>query len=393
MTAGIVCEYNPFHNGHLYQIKKTKETGADFIVCVMSGNFVQRGECAFFDKWIRAKCAVMCGADVVIDLPLPWALGSAESFARGSIGLLADFGIDTLSFGSEFDEANLLKRCAEISEDKKVGERIRSLVSSGLSYPSALTEAVKEQYSEKEAAVFSSPNSTLAIEYIRALGKFSPDTELMPILRIGAGHDSEKTLENIASASKIRGSESFKKMKDYIPEEIFSLLFEETEKGFAPCKTQNAERAILSSLREMKKEEYERYVTDETGLAQRIYENVKSAGSLNELYDLVKSKNFTHSRIRREVMSLYLKIDKDIAKEKAPYMKILAASKRGLSLLSSAKSNSSVPIITRHSETASFTGRAKEVYSLQCESTDKFALFSQKVRPCSLEQKNSIIIL
>ena len=109
MVTGIVCEYNPFHKGHLYQIEKAKAMGSDSIVCVMSGNFVQRGESAFLSKQIRARAAVISGADVVIDLPTPWAMASAETFARGSIGLLQSFGIEALSFGCENDDGDLLR--------------------------------------------------------------------------------------------------------------------------------------------------------------------------------------------------------------------------------------------------------------------------------------------
>ena len=139
MVTGIVCEYNPFHKGHLYQIEKAKSMGADKIVCVMSGNFVQRGECAFFDKHIRAKAAVMSGADVVIDLPTPWAMASAETFARGSIGLLQSFGIDALSFGCENDDEILLRACADKLKDEQTGLLIKKYTADGLSYPETVS--------------------------------------------------------------------------------------------------------------------------------------------------------------------------------------------------------------------------------------------------------------
>lgn len=388
MTAGIVCEYNPFHNGHFYQLEKTKQAGADYIVCVMSGNFVQRGECAFFDKWLRARAAILCGADVVIDLPVPWACSSAENFARGSVGLLCDFGIDTLSFGCETDDAELLEICADALGNKKVGTTVQQKMSEGFSYPSALSTAVGKLYGEKVKEVLSSPNSILAAEYIKALKSFSHETKILPVKRKGSSHDSEETEEETASASFIRGLASFSESKSFIPEKAYSLF-----KGADIYRMKNGERAVLSSLREIKKEDYSLYVTDNQGLANRIYEAVKTASSLDELYDKAKSKNYTHSRIRREVISLYLKIPKDMSKGKVPYMKILAVSERGLSLLSKAKENSSVPVITRHSETLNLSSEAKAVYDIQCGSSDKFALFTDKIKECSLEQRNSIIII
>lgn len=386
MTAGIVCEYNPFHNGHLYQIEKTGQAGADYIVCVMSGNFVQRGECAFFDKWLRARAAILCGADVVIDLPVPWACSSAENFARGSVGLLCDFGIDVLSFGCETDDAELLILCAEALSDKDTGALVKKKMSEGLSYPSALSEAVGEVYGKSAKEVLSSPNSILAAEYIKALKNLSPETGILPVKRKGSAHDSDETDGVIASASLIRSLGSFKESESLIPEKAYSLF-----KDADIYRMAKGERAILSSLREMNKEDYSLYVTDNQGLANRIFEAVKSASSLEELYDKAKSKNYTHSRIRREVMSLYLKVPKDVSKGRVPYMKILAVNKRGLSLLAKAKENTHIPVITRHSETINLSEEAKAVYDIQCKSSDKFAIFTDDVKGCSLEQKNSMI--
>ncbi len=391
MIAGIVCEYNPFHKGHLYHIRKTKEAGADFIVCVMSGNFVQRGECAYADKWSRAKAAITCGADVVIDLPVPWACASAENFAKGSVGLLCDFGIDMLSFGSEWEDARLLERCACALDDKNVALLLKEKMSSGLSYPAALCEAVGELYGGKESDVLSSPNSTLAVEYIRALRQYSVDVKLLPVKRMGSGHDSEEITDGTASASKIRAFESFSDSREYIPEKAYSLFEKSFIEGNGPYAMKNGERAILSALREIKKEDFSLYVTDSSGLSNRIYEAVQTASSLDFLYEKAKSKNYTHSRVRREVMNLFLKIPKDTSKEKVPYMRILAVGERGISLLARAKEISSVPLVTRHGEMLSLSEKAKEVYSIQCSSTDKFALFSESIRECSLEQKNSMI--
>ncbi len=247
-------------------------------------------------------------------------------------------------------------------------------------------------YGKKEKEVLTSPNSTLAVEYIRALNKISPDVRLLPVKRKGSGHDSEEIIGDTASASKIRAFESLSEVADYMPEKAYTLIGEAFGEGNGPYIMKTGERAVLSTLREMKKEEYSCYVTDSSGLANRIYEAVQTADSLDSLYEKAKSKNYTHSRIRREVMNLFLKIPKGMSKEKVPYMRILAVSEKGISLLGKAKENSAVPIITRHSEMAGLTERGKEVYALQCASTDKFSLFTEKIRECSLEQKNSMKI-
>lgn len=393
MTAGIVCEYNPFHNGHLYHIRKVKESGADAVVCVMSGNFVQRGECACIDKWTRAAMAVKNGADVVIDLPTPWAVSGAESFARGSVNLLLNFGIDVLSFGSETNSKDMLLRCVSAQSDEKVGELLRRNMSDGMTYPKALSSAVQAVFDKETALCLLSPNSTLAVEYLKALQSYDKKVDFLPVLRVGTAHDSENTQQNFASASLLRTINLGSGTENFVPKNVYNMIEELTKEGVAPCSMAENERAVLSSLREMKKEEYALYVSDENGLASRIYEAVKAATTLQELYDAVKVKNYTHSRIRREILMLYLKCPKTLSFGTPPYMKILAASEKGLSLLKSAKENSTVPIITRHSDTAVLDEKGRVVYEFECSATDKFALFSKKIRACSMEQTRSLNII
>ena len=384
MTTGIVCEYNPFHNGHLYQIERAKAMGSDSIVCVMSGNFVQRGECAFFDKHTRAKAAIMSGADVVIDLPTPWAMASAETFARGSVGLLESFGIDALSFGCESDDENLLRACASKLSDEDTGRLIRQYTAEGSPYPLAVSKALTEALGERAGEIISSPNNTLAIEYIRHL---SDSIKLLPVKRIGADHDSDRAKDSTASASLIR-SKGLKESLSYIPENLITLY--ETADTYS---LSYGERAILSALRFMDKSEYSDYVSDNSGLGMRIHDSIQTADSLNTLYSLAKSKNYTHSRVRREVMNLYLKVKREYSENIPPYIKVLAVSKKGLALLSKAKENTDLPIITKHSEAKKLTGKAREIYEAECRNTDLFSLFTEKTRECGLEKTHSLIIV
>ncbi len=392
MTAGIVCEYNPFHNGHLYHIKKTREAGADYIVCVMSGNFVQRGECACADKWLRAKAAVLCGADIVIDLPTPWSCSSAETFARGSVGLLMNFGVDMLSFGCESDDKELLLKCAEGTDNEAVSRIVRSETAKGVTYPVAVQRAVGEIYANEYAKALSQPNNTLAIEYIRQLMKYGRENSILPVKREGASHDSSETKGDIASASMIRNG-GLEGGFSFMPETVADLFGGEMKKGYVPCSHGYSERSILSQLRSVKKDDYSLYVSDEAGLVSRIYEAAKTADSLADLYEKAKSKNYTMSRVRREVMSLYLGVKKQWSEGIPPYIKILAANERGLSLLSAAKENSSLPIITKHAEAEKLTGKAKEIYEAECRNTDLFMLMSKKIRECGLEKTHSLIIV
>ena len=160
-TAGIVCEYNPMHNGHVYHLEKTREAGATHIVCALSSDFVQRGECAYLDKYTRADIAVHCGADLVVEIPVVWSLSAAESYALGAVSMLDSLGCDFLSFGAETDDKKLLSDCAGLFENETANALIRRFVSEGSSYPSAVSKAAEAVLGQKTASVFSSPNSTL----------------------------------------------------------------------------------------------------------------------------------------------------------------------------------------------------------------------------------------
>lgn len=396
MLAGIVCEYNPFHKGHLYQLEKTKQAGADAIICVMSGNFVQRGECAFADKWKRAEAAVRSGVDVVIDLPVPWAVSSGESFARGSVFLLRQFGVKILSFGCENEGRNELLAAAGVSDKPEVSALVKQRMSEGMSYPSALYEAVYELCGKGVADVLALPNSTLAVEYIRQMQKYG-DMDFLAIKRKGAAHDEKEEKDGFYPASALREimllEDCRKKAYPYLSKASAKILAEAFDEKIAPCTMQRNERGILSAIRQLDKTEIEKYVSDEKGLASRIYEAAKTAKNLDELYYNSKSKNYTLSRVRREVLSAYLGIEKEISKQTPPYMRILAVSEKGLELLSEAKKNSAVPVVTKHSEMQNLDEFSKKIYEIQCSSTDKFSFLSPSVRPCGLEQKGSMMII
>jgi predicted nucleotidyltransferase len=312
-------------------------------------------------------------------------MASAETFARGSIGLLEAFGIEALSFGCETDDETLLRLCADKLKSDDTSELIRRYTAEGASYPMAVSKALKETAGEKAGELVASPNNTLAVEYIRHL---SEHIRLLPVRRQGADHDSDTAKEGIASASLIRGLGFSEESFSYVPEKLLSLYKQADKYSLDYC-----ERAIISALRLMDKEEYSLYVSDSKGLDMRIYDSVRGADSLESLYAMAKSKNYTHSRIRREVLNLWLKIKKDYCDGIPPYMRILAVSERGLSMLSKAKENSSLPIITKYAEAKNLKGRAKEIYEAECRNTDLFSLCTEKIKECSAEKKHSLIIV
>ena len=388
--AGIVSEYNPMHKGHMYHIEETRKNGATHIVSVMSGNFVQRGECAFVDKWARADIAVHNGIDLVVELPTPWSMDSAENFAFGAASILSSLGINILSFGSETDDISLLERCAVFS-DSELSFLINESIKKGSSYPLALKEAVSKVYGEKEAQVISSPNSTLGIEYIKALRKLCSKAEILAVKRKGAMHDSDNISGELVSASALRNLAELKDIKPFVSSYELSALTDVYKEGYAPVIMKNGERAVLSALRNMSAEELSRFTVDKRGLSDRIYKAVRASCGLDELYEAVKTKNVTMAKVRRTVMRAYLGISPEISKEKPPYIKVLAANEKGLEILKNYKGD--VPLITKYSDTSDLSAFAKEVYDLECRCTDLYALFSKKIRACGLEQTSSLKII
>jgi len=286
--AGIVCEYNPFHKGHEYQIAETRRIlGADSgIVCVMSGDFVQRGEFAVFPKHARAKAAVKCGADLVVELPVPWAAASAEKFALGAVSVLAGSGVCShLSFGSETGDISGLEETVGILSDPKINEKIAGYLQDGISYAAARQKAA-EEIAGKNIGHLKSPNDILAVEYIKAIKALGVNIEPMAVRRIGAKHDGE-TENGFASASFIRESLlNGEDIKDFLPEKAFSVFSREIEEGRGPVTLENAEVAILSRLRAMTEEEYNSLPENSEGLANRLRKNGRALGSVQEIMDV-----------------------------------------------------------------------------------------------------------
>lgn len=324
-VAGIIAEYNPFHNGHAYQISKTREAGASHIVCVMSGNCVQRGEIALIDKHKRAKAAITGGADLVIELPVPFCLGTAPDFAKAGVEILSRMGcVDVLSFGSESgDEQELIALTEKI--DSLSENDIKSKMSEGLTYPQAISSLLGDDAAE----LLNGANNTLAIEYLRALkGKgITPFT-----VKRTAPHDSNEFRSHFACASHIR--EMIRGSGDASRFTPLSLSRSDV------TDMKNIESAILYRLAMMSKEDLAAVPYAE-GLETRLYEASRNASTLAELYDSVKTKNITHARVRRAVMLSALGVTKDDMRE-VPYARVLAMNGRGAEILSECKQTSQI---------------------------------------------------
>ncbi len=351
-VAAIICEYNPFHNGHKFHIEETRrKTGADAIVAIMSGSFVQRGDVAVFPKNLRAQAAIEGGADLVLELPVPFSTGSAEFFAQGAVRTLDALGIvELLSFGAECNNAEKLFELAELftCEPPEFTDLIKLYSKDGLSFPAARAKAASEFAGADAGEILSSPNNILGIEYCKALLKINSKIKPCVIKRIGAGHDTETTDGSIASASFIR-----KLLTENNPGEAFLYMPEFANEIFKsqPLHSIKAiEKAILCELIKMSADEL-REISDVTeGLENRIKDAVLAANNLDELIELVKTKRYTHSRVRRIILSAFLGITDSDRKAPPRYIKILDHNETGQKIIAAAKKVATLPIMRNTSQ-------------------------------------------
>lgn len=392
LVAGIVSEYNPFHLGHAAHISQTRFAGATHVVAVMSGNFVQRGEPAFLTKWARARQALKNGADLVVELPLPWALSGAEKFAYGSVALLDALGADLISFGSECGDTAQLEQAAQALDSPTLREALRSELKDGSTFAKARQSAIHSLCGEETALLLREPNNILGIEYIKALRKLDSKIKPFTIKRIGAAHDAPQAKGGIASASMIRGmirnSEDF---TAYLPETSAEVVKAEIAAGRAPADISRVERAILAKLRTMSQEDFANLPDVSEGLENRIYTAARKASSLEELYDAVKTKRYTHARIRRIVLSAFLGLNSSLNDGIPPYLRVIGFNRRGLEILHSAKMTTKLPIITNSSDILSLDSKARNMIELESRSTDLFALCMPHAAPCGLDRTTGII--
>ena len=334
--AGIICEYNPLHLGHKMQLDTLRklEPGCG-IVCMMSGNYVQRGKPALLDKSLRAKAAILCGADLVLELPLTAALSSAEGFAAEGVRLLSGF-CQTLCFGSETGDASALMTTAQTLLTGDFSASLSEELSKGLSFPAARQAALEK--AGVGGSLLRNPNDILAVEYCKAILTQNAPMTPLPILRQGGYHDLHADPEN-PSATAVRelmlqnGS-----WRDYIPAEARACFQD------APLHTLKAgERAILSRLRTMTDAEFEALPYGSEGLWRKLMHAAREEAALEQLLTAVKSKRYTRSRLDRMVLCAFLGLTAADLSAPAPYARVLALNDTGRQILKQARATGLFP--------------------------------------------------
>lgn len=376
-TAGIICEYNPFHRGHAWQISTIRRLlGEDTaVVCAMSGEFVQRGDFAILRAQARAEAAVRGGADLVLELPLPWAISSAEAFAHGGVSVLEATGCaDFLAFGSECGDTQALLHAARALLSEDFAPLLREKLSQGMSFASAREAAARVLLGEG-ASVLERPNDILGVEYCKALLQTASAIEPLALVRRGVSHDGGASGDGFASASHIRtllakGEDA----SSYLTEESAAIFAREHALGRAPVTMANAERAMLASLRRLGEEDFAAFDSGNEGLYRRFYAAVQTASTVDALLEAVKTKRYAYARLRRMLLSAYLGVTKDAAAGEVPYLRVLAFNARGREVLRRMKKTARVPILIKSADVRALDEKAQMLFALTARAKDQYVL-------------------
>ena len=358
-VIGIIAEYNPFHNGHLYHLQKSLQmTHSSYSVAVVSGNFTQRGSTSLVDKWAKAEIAIKNGIDLVLELPLLYSISSAENFAEGAIKILDSLKVvDYLSFGSESGDISTLNMIADIlyKEPKAYKNILSHELSKGLSFPKARENALLMYLNDirRFSNVLSSPNNILGIEYLKALKKLKTPITPITIERYNAGYHDTSYNGNVASATAIRNivkNNGWDILRKVVPEDTFSTLLENIKVGHVVPDLSVFEKQIIYNLRKMSIQEIAELPDVSEGLENAIKNAANSCNSVVEFLNIIKSKRYTNTRIQRILLYALLGITKKdmaLSKKAIPYVRVLGFNNKGKYLISEiAKANSKLEIIT-----------------------------------------------
>lgn len=361
-VLGIIAEYNPFHNGHLYHIMESKRiTNSDYTIAVISGNFTQRGEVSIVDKWSKTQMAIANGVDLVIELPSVYALSSAENFASGAIKILNSLGIvDFISFGSECNDISTLDTIADVllNEPTEYKTLLSHELSRGESFPKAREKALMMYLNDirRFANVVSSPNNILGIEYLKSLRRLKSNIRPITIKREGSKYNDTSIPYNsrFASATSIRAlcqsTDDITPIQKFVPEVTFDILDENIKRGTFVKDLSAYDKEILYSLRKMSIDEIANLPDVSEGLEFSLKSAASECNSVVELLSIVKSKRYTQTRLQRILLYSILGItkkDMEISINTVPYVRVLGFNNKGQELISQiSKKNRKLEVVT-----------------------------------------------
>lgn len=401
-VLGVIAEYNPFHNGHAYHIEKSKSvSGCDAVVCVMSGNYIQRGEPALVNKFARAEIAIKSGVDLVIELPVPFAMSSAEMFAFGAVKILDSIGIvDCISFGSEHGDVSSLQFISDIlvNEPQEYKDELKKQLSLGLSFPVCRQNAIRKYIEDKQinsgfsdiSILLETSNNILGIEYLKAISRLKSSIKPYTVKRIANQYNSVDLSGNISSATAIRNdilamenhgqSQLTMHAAEAVSLDAKFILAREMRQGRGPNSINRFESIILALLRQSSIEALGALPGISEGLEYRIKKAGEISGSMDELIANICTKRYTRTRIQRILLSLLTGITKNdvglFMQYGGPqYSRILAFNHTGRELLSEMKKTSLLPVITKASDYRnSCNSLLVRMLEIEARSTDMYVL-------------------
>lgn len=367
--TAIICEYNPFHNGHLHQLNTAKkETAPNLTIGIMSGDFVQRGEMAIIDKYDRAKVAIEAGFDVVIELPTVFAVNNAEYFAYGGINLLKNLPNTTLSFGSECGDIAYLKQIADITESDEFNTKLKKELSNGISYPVAVNNALK---SIADTDILDGSNNILAIEYIKNISKLGAKINLHTIKRAN-NYNSNEVTAKFLSATAIRNkfTSDIAKVADYMPEYSFKLLTRYADN------TKTFQDMLMYKLLDISKSDLSNIFDVGEGIENRIKKAIENCNNYDEFMANLHTKRYSQSRLNRILINTLLNITKSDMKlaENINYYNVLAVKKSKVDALGYL--NKYAKVITKFADTDKLTDAEKHIYNIDRKTTKLYSLIN-----------------
>ncbi len=355
-VLGIIAEYNPLHNGHMYHLEQSKrEAGCDYSVAVIGGNFTQRGDASLINKWAKADMALQAGVDLVLELPTIYATSSAENFADGAIKLLENLKIiDYVSFGSELGELEILDSIADVlyKEPKEFSSLLQKELKNGVSFPKARENAIIHYFknSSNYSEILNHPNNILAIEYLKALKKYKSSITPVTIKRESSDPTTNRIKTGFASSSEIRELILRKEnVKTLIPKPTFNVLKNSIKNGELVTGLEDFEQPLIYNLRKMSLEQIANLPDVSEGLENKIKDAANQHSYLENIIEEVKSKRYTETRIKRILLHSLLDITKkdiEMSKRTIPYARVLGFNARGKKMISAiSKQNPKLSII------------------------------------------------
>ena len=402
--VGIIAEYNPFHNGHIYHIQNTKEqTGADFVVAIMTGNFTQRGNTSVVNKWEKTKMAIMGGADLVIELPTIYAISSAENFANGAVKLLDTLGfVDTISFGMEAKDISTLNNIANVlfNEPPEYLAVLKHELQNGASFPKARDNALMMYLNDikRYANVLNGSNNILAIEYLKALKEQKSPLIPMGIRREKVYYNSTKIIDEYASATGIRNlllRNQIEEVRKVVPPFTFSILMNNLRAGTYALDITSYNYEIIYKLRNMSLKEIANLPDVTEGLENLIKDMANKTNNLITLINGIKSKRYTQTRIQRILLYALLGItkkDMELSKKTIPYVRVLGCSNNGKILLSQINKRAKVITSLKKFEDNNKNKKITKFLELDKRATDIYTLGYKNNSKAGLDYTKGLIL-